>query len=181
MPQVVIKTPRLQLRYLSPGDADFIVELLNEPAFIQYIGDRGVRNPEDARRYIATGPVTSYERHGFGLYAVDLNDTGAAIGICGLLKRDTLADVDIGFAFLSRYWSRGYAVEAARAVLDYGRDTIGLGRIVAITVPENGPSIRLLEKIGLRYERMVRMSDGEPKLKLFAVQFRNRESSGGAS
>jgi len=171
MPQDVLETARLRLRHLGADDAGFIVELLNEPAFIRNIGDRRVRTPEDGRRYIANGPVASYVRHGFGLFAVELKEIGAPIGICGLLKRDTLEDVDIGFAFLSRYWSNGYAVEAARAVLDYGRNTVGLRRVVAITVPENDSSIRLLEKIGLRFERMVRISDDEAELRLFAVDF----------
>ena len=168
---MLIETARLRLRHLTADDADFIVELLNEPAFIRNIGDRGVRTAEDARGYIAKGPVASYERHGFGLYAVELKETGAPIGICGLLKRDTLEDVDIGFAFLSRYWSKGYAVEAAAAALDHGRDRVGLPRVVAITVPQNEPSIRVLEKIGLRFERMVKVADDEPELKLFAVDF----------
>jgi len=168
---MLIETARLRLRHLTADDADFIVELLNEPAFIRNIGDRGVRTAEDARGYIAKGPVASYERHGFGLYAVELKETGAPIGICGLLKRDTLEDVDIGFAFLSRYWSKGYAVEAAAAALDHGRDRVGLRRVVAITVPQNEPSIRVLEKIGLRFERMVKVADDEPELKLFAVDF----------
>ncbi len=179
MPQHVLETARLRLRHLGADDAGFIVQLLNEPAFIRNIGDRRVRTPEDGRGYIANGPVASYQRHGFGLLAVELKEIGAPIGICGLLKRDTLEDVDIGFAFLSRYWSKGYAVEAARAVLDYGRNTVGLRRVVAITVPENEPSIRLLEKIGLRFERMVRISQDEPELRLFAVAFEDRASSGG--
>ena len=169
--QPPIETARLRLRHLTPEDADFIVELLNEPAFIRNIGDRGVRTAEDGRAYIANGPAASYERHGFGLYAVELKETGQPIGICGLLKRDTLDDVDIGFAFLSRYWSKGYAVEAAKAVAADGRERVGLRRIVAITVPGNEPSIRVLEKIGLRFERMVRVSDSEPELKLYAVDY----------
>jgi RimJ/RimL family protein N-acetyltransferase len=171
LPQLPIETARLRLRHLSADDAAFIVELLNEPAFIRNIGDRKVRADEDARAYIANGPAASYERHGFGLWAVDLKETGAPIGICGLLRRETLDDVDIGFAFLERYWSKGYAREAARVVLAYGRDVVGLKRVVAITVPDNAPSIHLLEKIGLRFERMVRLSDDDVELMLFSVEF----------
>jgi RimJ/RimL family protein N-acetyltransferase len=168
---MLLDTSRLRLRHLTPDDAAFIAELLNEPAFIANIGDRGVRTLDDARAYIANGPMASYERHGFGLYAVDLKEDGLPIGICGLLKRDTLEDVDIGFAFLSRHWSKGYACEAAAAVLRHGRDTVGLRRIVAITVPGNEPSIRLLGKLGLRFERMIEGPAGEEELKLFAVDF----------
>jgi ribosomal-protein-alanine N-acetyltransferase len=163
----ILETERLILRHLNGEDAGFILELLNEPSFLQYIGDKGVRNEEDAVRYIQTGPIASYERFGFGLYRVELKETGVPIGICGLLKRDTLEDVDLGFAFLPRFWSKGYAVESAAATLAYGRSALGVKRIAAITNPDNAASIRLLEKIGFRFDRMVRMSEGEPELKLF--------------
>ena len=163
----VLETERLALRQLSADDAEFIVELLNQPSFIKNIGDRGVRTNEDAVRYIQNGPVASYERFGFGLYLVELKDTAVPIGICGLLKRDTLQDVDVGFAFLPQFWSRGYAVESAAAVLKHGRNVLGIGRIVAITSPENHGSIKVLEKIGLRFERLMKLSEGEPEIKLF--------------
>jgi len=164
----VLETERLALRRLSAGDAAFIIELLNQPSFIKNIGDRGVRTNEDAVRYIQNGPVASYERFGFGLYLVELKDTAIPIGICGLLKRETLQDVDVGFAFLPQFWSRGYAVESASAVLKHGRNVLGIGRVVAITAPENHGSIKVLEKIGLKFERLMKLSEGEPEIKLFA-------------
>lgn len=163
----VLETDRLALRRLSADDAEFILELLNQPSFIKNIGDRGVRTNEDAARYIKNGPVASYERFGFGLYLVELKGTAIPIGICGLLKRETLPDVDVGFAFLPKFWSRGYAVESASAVLKYGRNVLGIGRIVAITAPANHGSIKVLEKIGLRFERLMKLSEGEPAIKLF--------------
>jgi RimJ/RimL family protein N-acetyltransferase len=163
----VLETERLALRRLSADDAEFILELLNQPSFIKNIGDRGVRTDEDAVRYIKNGPVASYERFGFGLYLVELKGSAIPIGICGLLKRETLEDVDVGFAFLPEFWSRGYAVESASAVLKHGRNVLGIGRIVAITTPENHGSIRVLEKIGLRFERLMKLSEGEPEIKLF--------------
>lgn len=163
----VLETERLALRQLSADDAEFIVELLNQPSFIQNIGDRGVRTNEDAVGYIQNGPVASYERFGFGLYLVELKGTAIPIGICGLLKRETLQDVDVGFAFLPQFWSRGYAVESASAVLKHGRNVLGIGRILAITSPENHGSIKVLEKIGLRFERLMKLSEGEPEIKLF--------------
>ncbi len=166
-----LQTPRLHLRRLSAElDADFIVELLNEPSFLRYIGDKGVRDRASAIRYIETGPVASYQRFGFGLLRVELRDGGQPIGICGLLKRETLADVDVGFAFLPRYWSRGYAFEAASAVLAEGRGEFGLRRIVAITSPDNEPSIRLLGRLGFRFEGLTRLSESEPPVKLFASE-----------
>jgi RimJ/RimL family protein N-acetyltransferase len=164
----IIETERLNLRQLTAQDAEFILELLNEPSFIRNIGDKGVRTIEDARLYILNGPRASYERFGFGLYLVELKQSGESIGICGLVKRESLADVDVGFAFLPRFWSKGYAFESASAVKAHGLETLRLPRVVAIANPDNEGSIRVLEKIGLRFERMVSVSDDEPLIKLYA-------------
>jgi RimJ/RimL family protein N-acetyltransferase len=163
---IVIETPRLRLRELMADDAPFILQLLNEKGFLEFIGDKGVRNLADARQYIAKGPLDSYRRHGFGLYLASLRD-GTPIGICGLVKRDALPDVDVGFAFLSRYWSQGYASEAAAAVLVHGATVLGLKRIVAITAVENHGCIAVLERIGLRLERRIRLVEEGPELNLY--------------
>jgi [ribosomal protein S5]-alanine N-acetyltransferase len=164
---IVLETERLILRRLSIDDAEFILELLNEPSFLRYIGDKGVRSVEDARRYILNGPVDSYQRNGYGLYLVQLKLGGLAIGISGLVKRAALADPDIGFAFLQEQWSKGYAFESASALMIYAREVLKLKRILAITAPDNESSINLLRKIGLRFERMIRLSDDAPLVKLF--------------
>jgi [ribosomal protein S5]-alanine N-acetyltransferase len=147
-----------------------MLELLNEEPFLQNIGDRGVRTLADASAYILNGPIASYDRFGFGLYAVELKGSDTRIGICGLLKRDSLEDVDIGFAFLRKFWGQGYACESAGAVLGYGWKTIGLKRIVAITMPENHAAIKLLEKIGLRFEKMFQMPGHAGESALFSVE-----------
>jgi RimJ/RimL family protein N-acetyltransferase len=162
-----IQTERLVLSELTPDDAGFILELLNEPSFIDNIGDRGVRDLDSAVRYILDGPTQSHARHGYGLLRVNLRDGGEAIGMCGLLKRDTLPDPDLGYAFLPRHWSRGYAVESASAVLQHARDALTLPRVLAITDPDNQSSIKVLERLGLQFERMVRM--GEEDLRLFSI------------
>ena len=164
----VLETDRLTLRRLTAEDAEFILGLLNQPSFLRFIGDRGVRTLDDARAYILNGPVAMYARHGVGLYLTALKEGGAPIGLCGLIKRETLEDIDIGFAFLPEFWGRGYAVEAAAAVLAHGRDDLGLRRIVAITAQDNQSSIRLLEKIGLTFERLIRLSEEGPEINLFA-------------
>lgn len=164
----VLETERLVLRRMTPDDAEFILKLVNEPSFIHFIGDKGIRNHADAVQYIQTGPVASYERFGFGLYLVELKGSRVPIGMCGLVKRDSLADVDVGFAFLPAFWSKGYAFEAAAAVKALGKDVLGISRLVAITNPDNESSIKLLEKIGLRFERMIRLSEDASELKLFA-------------
>lgn len=161
-----IETVRLTLRHLDAADAPFIVELLNDPDFLRHIGDRGVRNEADARRYIDTGPRASYASRGFGLYAVVETATGAPAGICGLLKRDALDDVDVGFTFLARYRGRGYAREAAEAVIDEGSRRFALRRVVAIVSPRNDVSARLLERLGFSFERMVRLDAGD-EVRLF--------------
>jgi [ribosomal protein S5]-alanine N-acetyltransferase len=166
----VLETERLVLRHLCMEDAEFIRELLNEPSFIQNIGDRGVRTKADACRYILNGPVVSYDRLGFGLYLVALKETDTSIGICGLVKRDTLEDVDIGFAFLPKSWGKGYAYESATAVMEYGRKVVGLKRIVALTAPGNESSIRVLRKLGLRFEKMIRMSEDGKESRLFVPE-----------
>lgn len=163
----VIETDRLILRRLSTGDAEFILELLNEPSFLRFIGDKGVRTIEDARDYILNGPVDMYNRLGFGLYLTELKKDGVPIGICGLIKRDSLEDVDIGFAFLPKFWAKGYAYEAASAVMAYGKNVLGFKRIVAITSPDNDASGRLLEKLGMRFERMIRLSKDADEVRLY--------------
>ena len=163
----VLETERLTLRHLTIDDASFILELLNDPSFIQNIGDRGVRTIDDACAYISNGPLASYERFGFGLFLVELKETGVSIGMCGLIKRDALPDVDVGFAFLPQFWGTGYAFESASAVMTYGRDTLGLDRIVAIVSPDNDGSIKVLQKIGLTFERMIHWGEDGSEIKLF--------------
>lgn len=165
----ILETDRLRLRRLSVDDAEFILRLLNEPSFIQNIGDRGVRTIEDARAYVLKGPVASYEKFGFGLLLVAEKETGVPVGICGLLKRDVFEDVDIGYALLSEFWSRGYALESASAVMSYAREKLGAKRVLAVVNSDNQSSIRLLEKIGFHYEKMVRLSDDAPEIKLFSA------------
>jgi RimJ/RimL family protein N-acetyltransferase len=164
----VLETDRLILRRLSTGDAEFILLLLNEPSWLRYIGDRGVRTLDDARDYILKGPMESYRRLGFGMYRTELKEGGTPIGICGLVKRASLKDVDIGFALFPQFWGKGYAYEAASAVLAFGRSVLGLRRIVAVTTHDNHDSIRVLEKLGLRFERMVRLSEDDVEICLFS-------------
>lgn len=167
---MTLATARLRIRELTPADAPFILALLNDPDFIRNIGDRNVRTPDDARRYIEAGPMASYARHGFGLCLVQTID-GEAIGICGVLKRDELPAPDIGFAFLPAYRSQGYALEAATAVLTYVRDVLRMPRLLAIVNPANQASIRLLERLGLAFDRIVRLSERSAELALYAVTF----------
>ncbi|MBX3703490.1 MAG: GNAT family N-acetyltransferase [Steroidobacteraceae bacterium] len=162
-----IDTPRLALTGLSDADAEFIRGLLNEPSFLRYIGDRGVRTVEDARRYIQDGPVAMYAQHGYGLLRVGLREDGTPIGICGVLRRDALPEPDLGFSLLPAYWSQGYALEAAAAVMRDARRRLGLGRVLAITSPDNDPSIRLLGRLGFRFERMMRLAEDAAEVRLF--------------
>jgi RimJ/RimL family protein N-acetyltransferase len=153
---LILETERLNLRRFSvDSDAPFALTLLNEPSFLQYIGDKKVRNLDDARQYLLNGPIASYEKNGFGLYAVELKESQTSIGMCGLIKREELPEPDIGFAFLPEFWKKGYAFEAAAAVMKDARETLNLDRILAIVNPDNYASMKLLERLGLRFERML--------------------------
>jgi RimJ/RimL family protein N-acetyltransferase len=167
----ILETERLILRQAFTEDASIILALLNEPSFIRNIGDRGVRTLDEAYDYILTRLIASYENNGFGMYLVLVKETGTLAGICGLVKRDGLDDVDIGYAFLPQHWLRGYATESALAVKEYAKNTIGLKRLVGITDPENHASVRVLEKIGLKFEKMVRLTEDDIDLKLYSINF----------
>jgi len=163
----VLETDRLVLRHMALEDAEFMLQLLNEPSFLRFIGDKGVRTIEDARNYILQGPMASYERFGFGLFLAELKETSVPIGMCGLLKRETLADVDIGFAFAPQFWKQGFAAESAAAVMAYAKDVIGLDRLAAITSPENEKSINVLLKLGMGFQGLIKLTDDAPEVKLF--------------
>ncbi|MBO1625529.1 GNAT family N-acetyltransferase [Bacillus arachidis] len=168
----ILETERLILRLQTTDDASFILELLNDPSWLQFIGDRGVRTIEDAKAYILNGTVRMYEQYGFCLFLVERKEDHVPIGICGLVKRDSLEDVDIGFAFLPKYWAKGYAYEAASAVMAYGKDKLGLNRIVGITTQENHASAKLLKKIGLQFERLIQLANDAEELSLFVFDKR---------
>lgn len=164
----VAETERLRVRWLEAGDSAFILELVNEPSWIEFIGNKGVKSLQDAVRYIENGPVAMYVRVGFGLYMVELRDGREPIGICGLIKRDGLNDVDLGFAFLPRFWRNGYAFESAAAVMRYGRTALGLHRIVAILSRDNHRSSKLLGRLGFSFEGTVKLQPDDEELDLYA-------------
>lgn len=164
-------TERLNICRLDLEDAPFILELLNTPSWLRFIGDRNVHSVEDARDYLAKGYLKSYETYGYGFYLVVLKETGVPIGICGLIRRDFLDDADIGFALLPEYESKGYGYEAANAVLNYAIQELGMKRILAITDSKNIASQRLLEKLGLKYERMVAYPGEDEPLMLFCITY----------
>lgn len=172
----VLETERLILRWFTPGDAAFIFDLLNQPSWKRFIGDRGIDSHEAAGYYIERTLLASYRQHGFGLYAVEHKAEPALAGMCGLIKRDGLGDIDIGFAFLPRFEAQGLAYEAASAVLAFSANTLGLARVVAIASIDNERSARLLERLGMRYEGLVRLpADGE-QLKLYAIELQRGEN-----
>lgn len=165
----VAETERLCLRRLEADDSEFIFKLVNDPSWIRYIGDKGVKTLADATRYIDDGPVAMYRRLGFGLYLVELKETREPIGICGLIKRDALEDVDLGFAFLPGFRGKGYAREAASTVMSHARRALRLARIVAILSQDNHRSAHLLEKLGFRREGTVILQPRGEELELYAI------------
>ena len=155
---------------MSSDDREFIFDLVNEPSFKKYIGDKDVNSLEDADRYLREGPIGHYERFGYGLFLVSLKETETPAGICGLIQREEFDDPDIGFAFLKRHRKQGYAIESSRVVLAHGFDTLDLRRIIAMADSDNIPSINLLKKLGFMYEKDVRMPDDDHDISLFALQ-----------
>jgi RimJ/RimL family protein N-acetyltransferase len=167
---IVVETERLVLRRLTVDDAPFMRRLVNEPSWLEFIGDRGVRSEADAREYLRAGALASYDRHGFGLWAVEIRGEASPIGMCGLVKRDFLEDVDLGFAFLPEFWGKGYAREAAAAVIDLARRELGMRRLVAITVTDNRRSIDLLGKLGFTFEKTVEHPGDHGEVLLFSLE-----------
>ena len=165
----VFESARLRLRHVADEDAPFILGLLNDPGWLRYIGDRGVRTLDDARKYIAEGPRRMYAEHGFGLYLVERKADGTPLGLCGLIRRDTLPDVDIGFALAEPFRGQGYAHEAAAATLRHAREALQLTRVVAIAMPANVASTRLLERLGLRFERTITFGPAAETLNYFGT------------
>lgn len=153
----MLETKRLTLSQLSYADCAFIVELLNEPSFLRYIGDRGVRNPGEARDYLQKGVIDSYAKYGYGLFLVTHKKTRAALGMCGLVMRDEFEHPDLGFAFLERYWRNGFAYESSVAVLRHAYERLGLSMVIAMADADNTSSIALLEKLGFSFQQMVTM------------------------
>jgi RimJ/RimL family protein N-acetyltransferase len=164
-PMNILETPRLTMREFVEDDAEFVLELMNDPGWISQLGDKGIRTVEGAREFIVTRYLNSYEKFGFGFYLVALKDSGASIGLCGLIKRDSLEDVDIGFGFMERFWGKGYATESAAAVLNLGKNKLGIKRIVGITSLTNDASANVLEKIGLKFEKIINVPEyGDERL-----------------
>ncbi len=164
----ILETERTILREVTRDDAEFVLDILNQSSFIRYIGDRNVRTTREARDYIESRFTGSYKNFGFGMWAVELKETNAPIGICGFVKRDGLPDADIGFAFLPQYERKGYAYESANGAMDYGRNVLNLHRVLAITSKDNESSGRLLNKLDFKFERLIVLPGNDEELKLFS-------------
>lgn len=165
----ILETERLTIRHFTLDDAEFILRLLNEPSFIKNIADRGVRTVEQAATYLRGGPMKSYQVHGHGLYLVSLKGSLQPIGMCGLIKRERLEDVDIGYALLPEFWSKGYALESVSAVLEFGRRSLGLTKVVAIVNPDNEASKKVLTRVGFSFSRFVHMEPNAPEVALYEL------------
>jgi ribosomal-protein-alanine N-acetyltransferase len=169
----ILETERLRMSEFTFDDTDFIIQLLNSPGWIKYIGDRNVKTTEDAKLYLQAGPMKSYALHGFGLYRIDLKFENKSIGMCGLLKRDTLEFPDIGFAFLQDYEGKGYAREASDTIVKYARERLRLKTLLAITLPDNVKSIRLLSALGFAVVGRITMPGDEKMLQLYRSEKNN--------
>lgn len=169
--QLILQTERLRLRRLTLDDAELMLAIWNDPAFMRHVADRGIRTIEEARQAMSDGVLKLYEDYGYGPYRVALSSDDTAIGICGIFRRDGLDDPDIGYALLPDFYSMGYALEAAVAVVDHARDDLGIDYMVAIISPDNGPSIHLVKKLGLEFERMLRLPGDDNDVALYGIRF----------
>ena len=167
--EIVIETKRLIIRKFTVDDSAFMLELLNTPDWLRFIGDRNIRTLEQAEQYLLNGYMKSYQDYGFGFYVVAVKETQESIGICGIVKREGLEDVDIGFAFFQQFMGKGYGYESASAVLNYALNDLKIKRIVAIVDPENIVSIALIKKIGMQFEKMIQVSPKDIELMLFGT------------
>ncbi|AJD52302.1 Protein N-acetyltransferase, RimJ/RimL family [Thalassospira xiamenensis M-5 = DSM 17429] len=163
----ILETKRTLVRHATHDDAPFIMQLLNEPGWIRFVGDRNIHDLDAARKFIDDRLLSSYLKHGFGLYIVDEKATHTAIGLCGFVKRDTLDAPDIGYAITESRQGMGYAFEVSNALIDYGYDVLGFERIFGYTLPDNTVSLKLLTKLGLTYERDQDVNNSGETCKLF--------------
>lgn len=163
----ILETSRLSLSQLTDENASFILKLLNEPAFHEHIGDKGIRTIKEAEVYLNEGPIASYQTYGYGLYLTSLKENRQPIGVCGIKKRDSMDLPELGYAFLKKQWSNGYATEAARGVMDYACSELKLAKVAALTATENKGSIRVLEKVGFTFTRMISLPEFDAACKLF--------------
>ena len=169
---IVAETERLLLSKFTLDDAPFFLELVNTPNWIKYIGERNIKTVEQAEDAIKKGHLKSYATHGFGFYTLQLkSEQNNTIGTCGLIKRDTLDHADIGFAMLPKYEGKGFGFESSMAVLKLAKEQFELKKVLAITLPTNQNSIKLIEKIGLSYEKRVKPFEDDEELLLFAKTF----------
>jgi RimJ/RimL family protein N-acetyltransferase len=167
----ILETERLRLREFTPEDASFIIELVNSPGWLKYIGDRNIKTTDQARAYLENGPIKSYHDNGFGLWMVENKVINTPMGMCGILKRETLEHPDLGFAFLHEYMGKGYAFEAATATLTFAKEKLNLQTLCAITVPDNQNSIKLLQKVGMRFNNRICFPNNPEELLMYRVRF----------
>jgi len=165
----ILETDRLIIREFNFEDSDFVIRLVNSPGWLAFIGDRNIKNTEQANQYMISGPMASYKKQGYGFYVVVLKNTQKPIGICGLIKRNTLPETDLGFAFLPEFNGQGYAYESASSIVDYAKNQLKLKNLLAIVMPENASSIKLLEKLGMQFDKMIEFGDKKELLMLYNI------------
>ena len=169
----IIETERLRLREFNSTDGEMIFELLNSPGWLKYIGTRSIETTDDAINYIENKLRKGYKESGFGFYLVELKSTGEKVGMSGLVKRDGLDNVDVGFALLPQHENKGYAYESTAAVMKFAKEQLKLSKLAAITVPYNTPSIKLLEKLGMKFDKKINIPGDSEDLLLYEIELEN--------
>jgi len=171
--EFALQTERLQMRWVTPADAELMLRVWNDPAFIRHVGDRGVRTVDEALEAMETGAFRMYKDYGHGPYRVAIRNGDTAIGICGIFRREFLDDPDLGYSVLPEFCGQGYAFEASTAILEYARDVLSLRRVTAVISPHNEPSIRLIRKLHFEFERMQQWPDEVKEVCLYSLQLGN--------
>jgi RimJ/RimL family protein N-acetyltransferase len=170
-----LRTERLELGWFTLEDAPLMLAIWNDPAFMRFVGDRGVRTLEEAEAAMRDGVLQLYTSYGYGPFRVTRIDDAADIGICGLFRRDGLDEPDVGFALLPEYRGNGFGFEASRVVLDHARDALALPAVTAIVSAGNAASIGLLEKLGLSFDRVMRLPGDDSDVRLYRIDFGGRD------
>lgn len=164
---MILETERLVLSELSVNDAPFFYALVNDAAWIEFIGDRDVKTLADAENYLSTKIIPSYKINGFGFYLVSSKNKNESMGISGLVDREGLEHIDVGYAFLPEFRGKGYAYEATKSVLSYAKNSLQIDPVVAITNVDNIKSCLLLERLGLKFDKIIQLLDDPVKCKLY--------------
>ena len=154
-----LETARLRLRLFTHADVQIMFELGSDPDVIKYAEATPVRDLEEAMQRLEQGPLSDYEKYGYGRFAVELKETGNVIGFCGIKYLPEIELPEVGYRYLKEYWGRGIGTEVAQACVDFARDDLKIKKLVALIMPDNTASINLAVKLGMTRGPLIHIYD----------------------